>query len=65
MDLPYRQRSLEEVKAHRDILFALAQNHEDNYAGQDGSGEIIDALHAAADCFDMLVEQVENQVIIF
>ena len=65
MDLTYRQRSLQDIKAYKDTLSQLAQDHEDNHAGQDGSGEVIDALHAAADCFEMLIEQVENQVVIF
>jgi hypothetical protein len=65
MDLPYRQRSLEEVKAHRDALSALADDFEEGHLSAPHAAGIIDALHAAADCFDMLVEQVENQVIIF
>ena len=70
MDLPYRQRSLQEVKAYRDALSDLAEFYTNNPSARLEGGvparhEVITALEAATDVFDMLVEQVENQVIIF
>ncbi len=64
MNLPYRHRSLEEVKAHRDALSDIAMRNDDGALHALSHSEV-DALAAAYDAFNMLIEQVENQVIIF
>jgi hypothetical protein len=64
MDLPYRHRALEEVKAHRDALNDITARAEEGALHSLSHSELT-ALEAASDAFEMLIEQVENQVIIF
>ena len=64
MDLPYRHRALEEVKAYRDALNDISNRADMGALHSLSDGEIT-ALEAASDAFEMLIEQVENQVIIF